>query len=128
VFVGQHGSWNRRPPSGYRVIFVPFANGRRPGPVEEVLTGFLDATETRAGAGRRGGRGRGALLVADDVGNAVWRWSRTPRRWPRSQRLTSRLLPRAIRCLTTRRRRAVLRTLLLPFEQALLPRWKARAC
>jgi glucose/arabinose dehydrogenase len=74
VFIGQHGSWNRRPPSGYRVIFVPFAGGRPSGPIEEVLTGFLDA-EGNA-------RGRpvgvaidksGALLVADDVGNVVWR-------------------------------------------------------
>jgi len=74
VFVGQHGSWNRRPPSGYRVVFVPFANGRPSGPMEDVLTGFLDGEENA--------RGRpvgvavahdGALLVADDVGNAVWR-------------------------------------------------------
>jgi glucose/arabinose dehydrogenase len=74
AFVGQHGSWNRRPPSGYRVIFVPFAGGRAVGPVEEVLTGFLD------GEGNARGRpvgvavdGKGALLVADDVGNVVWR-------------------------------------------------------
>jgi glucose/arabinose dehydrogenase len=74
AFVGQHGSWNRRPPSGYRVIFVPFAGGRAVGPVEEVLTGFLDAD------GNARGRpvgvavdGRGALLVADDVGNVIWR-------------------------------------------------------
>lgn len=74
AFIGQHGSWNRRPASGYRVIFVPFANGRPSGKVENVLTGFLDA-EGNA-------RGRpvgvvtdkaGALLVADDVGNVVWR-------------------------------------------------------
>ncbi len=43
AFIGQHGSWNRRPASGYRVVFVPFANGRPSGKVEEVLTGFLDA-------------------------------------------------------------------------------------
>jgi glucose/arabinose dehydrogenase len=74
AFVGQHGSWNRNPPSGYRVIFVPFANGKAVGPVEEVLTGFLDA------GGNARGRpvgvavdARGALLVADDVGNAIWR-------------------------------------------------------
>jgi len=74
AFVGQHGSWNRSPPSGYRVIYVPFAGGRPSGPVEEVLTGFLDA--------QGDARGRpvgvafdkaGALLVADDVGNTVWR-------------------------------------------------------
>jgi glucose/arabinose dehydrogenase len=74
VFVGQHGSWNRRPPSGYRVIFVPFANGKPAGAVQDVLTGFLDAD------GNARGRpvgvaidGAGALLVADDVGNTVWR-------------------------------------------------------
>ncbi len=74
MFVGQHGSWNRDPPSGYRVIFVPFADGRPSGMPLDVVTGFLDA-EGRA-------RGRpvgvaidpsGALLVADDVGNIVWR-------------------------------------------------------
>jgi glucose/arabinose dehydrogenase len=74
AFVGQHGSWNRRPPSGYRVVFVPFRGGRPSGPVEDVLTGFLDAE------GNAHGRpvgvavaGDGALLVADDVGNVVWR-------------------------------------------------------
>jgi glucose/arabinose dehydrogenase len=74
VFVGQHGSWNRRPPSGYRVIFVPFTDGRPSGPVEEVLTGFLDSAENARG--RPVGvavDARGAVLVADDVGNAVWR-------------------------------------------------------
>ena len=74
AFIGQHGSWNRKPRSGYKVIFVPFADGMPSGPSEDVLTGFLDQHE-RA-------RGRpvgvvvdrtGALLVADDVGNAVWR-------------------------------------------------------
>jgi glucose/arabinose dehydrogenase len=74
AFVGQHGSWNRNPPSGYKVIFVPFAGGRPAGPAEDVLTGFLDS------AGKARGRPvgvavdkAGALLVADDVGNAVWR-------------------------------------------------------
>jgi glucose/arabinose dehydrogenase len=75
MFVGQHGSWNRRPRSGYRVIFVPFAGGRPTGaqPVE-VLTGFLDARGDALG--RPVGvavDSRGALLVADDVGNTVWR-------------------------------------------------------
>jgi glucose/arabinose dehydrogenase len=77
VFVGQHGSWNRKPFSGYRVIFVPFTNGK-PGPAMpiEVLTGFLDGGRAR---GRPVGVAidrSGALLVADDVGNAVWRVSR----------------------------------------------------
>ena len=74
VFVGQHGSWNRRPASGYRVVFVPFANGRPAGPVEEVLTGFLDADENARGRPVGVAVARdGALLVADDVGNAIWR-------------------------------------------------------
>jgi len=74
AFVGQHGSWNRRPRSGYRVIFVPFAGGKPSGAAEEVLTGFVD------GDGNAHGRPvgvavdrAGALLVADDVGNTVWR-------------------------------------------------------
>ena len=74
MFVGQHGSWNRKPPSGYRVIFVPFSGGRPSGPAIDVLTGFLDA-EGQA-RGRPVGVAidtRGALLVADDVGNVVWR-------------------------------------------------------
>jgi glucose/arabinose dehydrogenase len=74
VFVGQHGSWNRKPLSGYKVIFVPFANGRPHGMPEDVLTGFVD------GKGDAHGRPvgvavdkSGALLVADDVGNTIWR-------------------------------------------------------
>ena len=74
AFVGQHGSWNRNPRSGYKVVFVPFQNGQPSGPPEDVLTGFLNAK------GQAQGRpvgvitdGRGALLVADDVGNIVWR-------------------------------------------------------
>jgi len=74
AFVGQHGSWNRSPPSGYRVIFVPFDKGRPSGAVEEVLTGFLDAKGNALG--RPVGVAvdkAGALLVADDVGNIIWR-------------------------------------------------------
>jgi glucose/arabinose dehydrogenase len=74
AFVGQHGSWNRDPPSGYKVIFVPFQGGRPAGPPEDVLTGFLDPEGDALG--RPVGvaiDGRGALLVADDVGNRVWR-------------------------------------------------------
>lgn len=75
MFIGQHGSWNRRPHSGYKVIFVPFAGGKPNGDLPvDVLTGFLDQQ------GRAYGRPvgvaldqRGALLVADDVGNVVWR-------------------------------------------------------
>lgn len=76
VFVGQHGSWNRKPQAGYKVIFVPFSGGKPAGAVEDFLTGFLDAD------GKAQGRpvgvtvdGVGALLVADDVGNVVWRVS-----------------------------------------------------
>jgi glucose/arabinose dehydrogenase len=81
VFVGQHGSWNRNPASGYRVIFVPFANGKPTGakPID-VLTGFL-AADGKQAHGRPVGvaidKG-GALLVADDGGNAVWRVTGAP--------------------------------------------------
>jgi glucose/arabinose dehydrogenase len=74
AFVGQHGSWNRNPRAGYRVIFVPFANGSPSGKPRDVLTGFLNADGEAQGrpVGVAIDR-RGALLVADDVGNAVWR-------------------------------------------------------
>ena len=74
MFVGQHGSWNRSPASGYKVIFVPFAAGRPSGEPVDVLTGFLDRSGDALG--RPVGvaiDGRGALIVADDVGNTVWR-------------------------------------------------------
>jgi glucose/arabinose dehydrogenase len=74
AFVGLHGSWNRDPPSGYRVVFVPFSGGRPNGAIEDVLVGFLD--EQGQARGRPVGVAvdkRGALLVADDVGNAIWR-------------------------------------------------------
>jgi glucose/arabinose dehydrogenase len=74
MFVGQHGSWNRRPPSGYRVIFVPFRGDRPDGMPIEVLTGFLGPDGEAFG--RPVGVAidkAGALLVADDVGNVVWR-------------------------------------------------------
>jgi glucose/arabinose dehydrogenase len=74
AFVGLHGSWNRSEPSGYKVMFVPFAAGRPNGPPEDILTGFLDAQENAQGrpVGIAVDRS-GALLVADDVGNTVWR-------------------------------------------------------
>ena len=82
AFVGEHGSWNRRPRSGYAVVFVPFVDGRPSGLPEAVLSGFVD------GAGNALGRPvgvaidrAGALLVADDVGNVVWRV--TPASTPR---------------------------------------------
>ncbi|KSB87312.1 sorbosone dehydrogenase [Caulobacter vibrioides] len=77
AFVGQHGSWNRKPHSGYKVIFVPFAGGRPSGPPRDVLTGFLSAEGEALGrpVGVEFDR-RGALLVADDVGNIIWRVAR----------------------------------------------------
>jgi glucose/arabinose dehydrogenase len=74
AFIGQHGSWNRERPVGYRVIFVPFVDGKPSGMPKPVLTGFLnDKGEAR---GRPVGvlvDQRAGLLVADDVGNAIWR-------------------------------------------------------
>jgi glucose/arabinose dehydrogenase len=74
AFIGEHGSWNRREPAGYRLVFVRFANGRPQGAPVDVLTGFLDAN------GNARGRpvgvavdARGGVLLADDVGNVVWR-------------------------------------------------------
>ena len=74
AFIGQHGSWNRNPPSGYRVIFVPFADGKPQGLPVDVLTGFLNARGEAQGrpVGVTFDAG-GALLVADDTGNKVWR-------------------------------------------------------
>ena len=74
MFIGQHGSWNRRPHSGYKVIFVPFKNGQPFGASLDVLTGFL--SEDGNAFGRPVGvvlDKQGALLVADDVGNIIWR-------------------------------------------------------
>ena len=74
MFVGQHGSWNRRPLSGYKVIFVPFKDGKPSGEPIDVLTGFVTADGDEKG--RPVGVAidkSGALLVADDVGNVIWR-------------------------------------------------------
>lgn len=74
VFVGEHGSWNRSAPSGYKVVFVPFRDGRPAGPPVDVVTGFFgEDGKTR---GRPVGvtvDPRGALIVADDLSNTVWR-------------------------------------------------------
>jgi glucose/arabinose dehydrogenase len=74
MFVGQHGSWNRKPRSGYKVLFVPFEAGKPAGQARDVLTGFVNDK------GHANGRPvgvvfdkQGALLVADDVGNTIWR-------------------------------------------------------
>ncbi len=74
AFIGQHGSWNRKPQSGYQVVFVPFRDGKPDGQPEPVLTGFLN--DNGEAQGRPVGVAidrAGALLVADDVGNIVWR-------------------------------------------------------
>lgn len=81
MFVGQHGSWNRTPRSGYKVIFVPFVHGMPLGQPVDVLTGFIGARDKAMG--RPVGvamDARGALLVADDVGNVIWRVHTAPRR------------------------------------------------
>jgi len=78
MFVGQHGSWNRKPRSGYKVIFVPFTHGMPSGPPVDVLTGFIRANGDAMG--RPVGVAidkAGALLVVDDVGDAVWRVTRS---------------------------------------------------
>jgi len=74
IFVGQHGSWNREPQAGYRVIYVAFENGNPVGMPKDILTGFVNAE------GEAEGRPvsviedkTGALLVSDDVGNVIWR-------------------------------------------------------
>ena len=75
AFIGEHGSWDRYTPSGYKVVFVPFANGRPSGVAEDVVTGFLDKDKGKS-LGRPVGVAVdkfGALLIADDVGNTLWR-------------------------------------------------------
>lgn len=76
AFIGLHGSWNRKPLSGYKVVFVPFNEGTPSGPMETVLEGFLN--DKGQAQGRPVGVAQdnaGALLIADDVGNTVWRLS-----------------------------------------------------
>ena len=73
--IGQHGSWNRSTLSGYKVIFVPFANGRPAGPPRDILGDFISPDE-RVSYGRPVGVAigpDGSLLVADDVGDVIWR-------------------------------------------------------
>lgn len=79
MFVGQHGSWNRNPPSGYKVIFVPFRNGKPAGEPIDVLTGFLSDDGKALGRPVEVAIDRsGGLLVADDVGDVIWRVSSVP--------------------------------------------------
>jgi glucose/arabinose dehydrogenase len=75
VYVGLHGSWNRRPLSGYKVVFVPFEAGMPAGLPQDVLTGFVSNGKARGRPAGVAVDARGALLVADDVGNTVWRVS-----------------------------------------------------
>jgi glucose/arabinose dehydrogenase len=73
AFIGEHGSWNRNAFNGYKVVYVPFEDGAPSGMAEDVVTGFLDGDKAH---GRPVGvaiDGTGALLVADDAGNTVWR-------------------------------------------------------
>jgi hypothetical protein len=73
--IGQHGSWNRSTLSGYKLVFVPFANGRPAGPPRDILTGFL-APDERVSYGRPVGvtiGPDGSVLMADDVGDVIWR-------------------------------------------------------
>jgi glucose/arabinose dehydrogenase len=81
AFIGEHGSWNRSPFSGYKVVFVPFADGKPSGLPVDVLTGFVSSDGYARGrpVGVAVGR-NGNLLVADDVGNTVWRVSPASRR------------------------------------------------
>jgi glucose/arabinose dehydrogenase len=85
AFIGEHGSWNRKPRSGYKVVFVPFADGRPSGKPLDVLTGFVKDDKAY---GRPVGVAidkAGALLVADDVGNTVWRVAPAARAATRQQ-------------------------------------------
>lgn len=80
LFVAQHGSWNRRPKSGYKVVYVPFKDGKPTGQPVDALTGFLNADEKAQG--RPVGvilDKTGALLVSDDVGKTIWRVSASTR-------------------------------------------------
>ena len=79
AFIGEHGSWDRSPLNGYKVVFVPFANGRPNGLPRTIVNGFLER-DGKTVRGRPVGVAfdrTGALLIADDVGNVVWRVSRT---------------------------------------------------
>jgi glucose/arabinose dehydrogenase len=78
AFLTQHGSWNRSVLAGYRVIFIPFKNGKPSGEAEDFLTGFIDNLEKKKVHGRPVGivvLPDGSLLVADDVSNTIWRVS-----------------------------------------------------
>ncbi|MCQ8783397.1 PQQ-dependent sugar dehydrogenase [Mangrovibrevibacter kandeliae] len=73
AFIGEHGSWNRNVFNGYKVAYVPFQNGQPAGTVQDVVTGFIDGDQAHGRPVGVGIDGTGALLVADDAGNTVWR-------------------------------------------------------
>jgi glucose/arabinose dehydrogenase len=73
AFIGMHGSWNRDRFNGYKVVYVPFENGEPAGMAQDVVTGFLDGDQARGRPVGVGIDGTGALLIADDAGNTVWR-------------------------------------------------------
>ena len=73
AFIGEHGSWNRDAFNGYKVVFVPFQNGKPQGPPQDVVTGFIEGDKAHGRPVGVGIDGTGALLVCDDVGNTVWR-------------------------------------------------------
>jgi glucose/arabinose dehydrogenase len=78
MFIGQHGSWNRKELNGYKVIFIPFKNGKPSGPPQDFLTGFIANKANNTAYGRPVGlefTKDGALLIADDSGNRIWRVS-----------------------------------------------------
>jgi glucose/arabinose dehydrogenase len=76
AFVGEHGSWDRTELNGFKVVYIPFSNGRPSGPAEDVVTGFLvDGDKARGRPVGLAVDNRGALLIADDTGNSVWRVS-----------------------------------------------------
>ena len=79
LFIGQHGSWNRSVLAGYKVVYVPFGNGKPSGPVQDFLTGFIANSDKSMVYGRPVGVAfsqDGALLVADDSGKIIWRVSK----------------------------------------------------
>ncbi|MBE7186023.1 MAG: PQQ-dependent sugar dehydrogenase [Methylobacterium mesophilicum] len=73
AFIGEHGSWNRDAYNGYKVVYVPFESGQPAGKAQDVVTGFIDGDDTHGRPVGVGIDGTGALLVADDAGNTVWR-------------------------------------------------------
>jgi glucose/arabinose dehydrogenase len=73
AFVGEHGSWNRRVFNGYKVVFIPFTNGQPSGMAQDVVTGFLESGKARGRPVGVAFDNSGALLIADDAGNTVWR-------------------------------------------------------